>query len=318
MEGKLLEPQFISTEAISEDFPYGCRFAYEDNRLESSLQKRGILTPLLVKRSPSGKSNIVAGHKRWLWAQRTKQDQFPAILIEEEVSERELFILSLYSNWNQSFPELDRMRAIGKAHTVFGLSKDEILEEVLPPLGLVPIRAVLEEYLSVAGLASEIHKMIFEQKIPFKAAARLKGFSHDEQLFLSGILYEVYLTTNQLALIAEWLIDLKKMKNTTLRDIFSEVGLERILQDRNLNPRRRGEKVFEFFHTIRFPKLTEEERRFASLKRQSEREEEIILERPQGVEGEGILFRARLKNRESLNRILAFLERQRSSIESFL
>jgi len=308
----------ISPEEIAKNYPYGFRFDYRDPLLEASLETRGILTPILV--APYRRMVVlIAGHKRFFHAVRKKLKKMPAIFVKAGFSEKELFLLSVYSNWNQNMPDLDRMKAIGTAEKDFKLTSEEVRDEILPALGLSPRDGILEEYRRVGALSEKIHSLLGEKKLPFRGAASLEKFSLSEQSFLAGSVFkQIHLTTNQIILISGWLSDLKKIRKCVLEELFQEEALKDVLKNSNTDPRTRGEMLFEVLRALRFPRLSEEEKSFRRLKSKIEEEEEIRLERPEGFEAEGVFLHARLRDRKKASRVLDFLESHRSILESYL
>ena len=308
----------IATEEISKQYLYGARFDYRDLPLETSLEERGILVPLLMKRVEK-KSVLVAGHKRLFYARQRKWKKVPAHFISEKFTEKECFLLSVYSNWNQHFSELDRLEVVRKAERTFRFSHEEMRTTLLPALGIPANAGSLEGYRRVAELASEIHTLIHERRIPFRGASSLRRFSRQEQLFLAkSVFKQMHLTTNQLILISEWLSDLKKLKKTILEELFKEKELQVMFLNSKGDPGSRGDRLFEIVRMLRFPRLSEGDKSFRRLKGQIESFEGMRLERPGSSEEEGVLLRARLKDREGVKRVLNFLESHRGALESLL
>ena len=312
------EFELISVGAISKERPYGFRFEENDPCLEASFEKRGILCPVLLRPSGDGSAVLVSGHRRLVFARRKSLERVPAAWVREDLSEREFFLLAVYSNWNQNFSELDRMTVLQKAEAVFGFSEEEILEEIFPALGLSPSRGVLEEYRRTAGLAPEIHRLVFQGRLPFRGLSGLRRFSREEQAFLAREVFEkAHLTANQVRLTAEWVFDLRKIKKCSLEALLQAVEFLEIFKPSETDARGRGERFFERVRSLRFPRLTEAESKFRRLQSRLAGEG-IQIERPENFEAEGFLLRGRLKNRESLERILRFLETHRSRLESLL
>ena len=318
LAGQVLSGQILKDLSRQEVVPFGFRFDDRDAALEASLEKRGILFPLLLKPGKKGgEAAVISGHKRFAWALRKKLKAIPVQFVREKFSDKEFFLLSLYSNWNQNFPELDRMRALEKAEKDFHFKAAEIQEQILPALGLVSAGA-LESHRRIAGLTGGIHRLIHGKKLPFQAAASLSRFAEAEQKFLAGSVFNsLHLTSNQLLLIADWLTALKKIKKTTLEALAGEKSIRDVLEHPKMDERTRGERFFAAVYALRFPALEKAGKKFAHLKGQLEKIEGVRLERPEGFESEGLSLRARLKDRESVDRILRFLQTQSGPFEKF-
>ena len=315
MEGQILK-DWTPLEQISGESPYGLRFDYEDPALKSAIERKGILVPLFLSPVSDEKTVVVSGHKRFNYARKKNLREVPSYLILEKLTEKELFLISLYSNWNQNFSDLDRMEAIRKAEKNFHFTPEEILSEVLPALGLPAAKAVLQDYRETAELAAEIQQLIFQGRLPFRGASSLRIFSPAEQILLGREIFsKIHLTTNQLIRTAEWLSDLKKSKKTSLDRITGNESIQKAFAANKEDLRAKGEKIFSAVRNLRFPGIAGEEERFLSVKKKFEEIKEIRFERPQGFELPGLLLHAHLKNREGFERILKFLETHRSSID---
>ncbi len=314
-----LPVELILIEEIAEAARYGTRFDYEDAALEGSLEKRGILFPLLLTRRLEEKAEVISGHRRLFYARRKPEKRVPVTFVEEEFSEKELFLLSLYSNWGQTFAELDRMETLLKAEKVFSFDREEIRQEICPALGIDEKGVSLEEYRGAGKLVCEIHGLIQKKRLPFRGASSLNRFSREEQGLLARQVFEgMHLTTNQLLLLSEWIDDLKRARKVSLETLLGEASFRKVLENCKPDPRTRGERFLRAVRTLRSPRLSEREESFDRLKERAKLPEEIQLERPESFEAEGILLRARLKNRESLVRLLRFLEDQGPFLNSFL
>ena len=313
-----LTRNLITLASVSQEIPYGLRFEYEDRWLATSVEKRGMLLPVLLIRE-GNRLTAVSGHRRFLLALRKGWEDIPAVVIEESFTEKERFLLSLYSNWNQRFSELDQMVALRKAEKDFGFNAQGLEEEVLPVLGVSPARGVLEEYGAVANLPEEIHHLIHKRQIPFRGSSSLTRFSQAEVLTLAtSVLSQIHLTANQLILVTEWLGDLMRLKKARLEDLLKAEGLADALCRDEMDRRSRGERFFRALRSLRFPKISDAERRFERLKARFSDSREIHLDPPEGFETQGLTLRARLKDGEGVTRVLSFLEKHRGTLEGFL
>ena len=316
MEAKSFK--LIPVSQIGEEAPYGFRFKEEDLLLESSLAKRGMLFPALLI-SQGSRFVVVSGHKRLFYARRLQWKEIPAILILDPWNPKELFLLSLYSNWNEKFSELDQMLALRKAREEFGFSPKELQEDVLPVLGLAPSRSLLERYRAVSKLAKELQSLIHERRIPFQDANSLSRFSQDEQTLLARSVFNgIHLTSNQLRLISEWLADLKKIRNSSLEALLKEEPLAGILSHTRMDARTRGERFFSALRALRFPRVSEAKAAFERFKSRMGSSEEIQWEPPEGLESEGLFLRARFRKKDAVARVIQFLENHQKTLESYL
>jgi hypothetical protein len=313
------DSRLIPVSCLDRDYSFGFRYEYRDKLLEASLDKRGLIFPLFaVGETEDPKLRIVSGYKRLHWAQRKKTEKIPVTFIDKKFNEKELFLLSLVSNWNQITSDLDRMTALHKASKDLGFSFGELQKEIAPLLGLPSGQRLVEEYLKVAELGPEIHRLIWQGKLSFRGVSAFSRFPKEDEKALVEVLGKMHLTSNQWAQAAGWLSDLKKIRRALLQNILSEKTIQEIIRHPKMDERTRGERFFEAVRSLRFPRLSREEKSFRRFKSRLSNLEEIQLDRPEGLEAEGVLLRAKIKDRESLGRVVQFLEHHRGSLESFL
>lgn len=305
----------IPLDEISQEFPYGLRFDYRDDRLRASLKRRGMLFPLLLSRGRQQDPwTVVSGHKRFVAAVDLGLKDAPAFLLEEALSPRDLFILSLYSNQGQSFADLDRMMILSKAGKDFSIQ--ELKEEIWPFLGISAHQA--EECKQISGLTGQIHLLAHQKKLPFHGAGSLSRFTKAEQIFLAENLFQdMHLTSNQLMQVSEWLKDLQKSKKMEISKILAEENLSKILYHSKMDPRTRGERFFEALRSERFPRLSQKEKEFQKLKAKLEDSKEVKLQRPEGFEAQGLILRTHLK-KKGIAKIVHYLEDHQAILEDFL
>ena len=315
MDSQLLSER-LGFQEIENETPYATRYDFGDSLLESSLDKQGILFPLLLSQKDGKRGVLVSGHKRFFMARKKGLDKIPVTWAGENFSERELLLLSLYSNWGQRLNELDQMTAIRKAQRDFRFTEESILTEIMPALGLPSSRGILDDYAQVAGLAPEIHQLIQNKNIPFRGASGLSRFSNAEQNLLANVLERVYLTSNQLSKTAEWIFDIKKGKKTTLESVLQKETLKEALENPRTDLRTKGDNFFRAVRFLRFPRLTQEVGKLQKIKSKVEENKDFLLTWPEGLEKKEILVTARLHGRGDLRRVLAFLETNRSFLES--
>ena len=260
---------------------------------------------------------IVSGHKRLLAAGAAGLQEIPAFEILEAPNSADLYLLALFSNWNQAMSDLDRAWAVKRAVLDFHFDEKTVLEDLLPALGLAPQRHFLEESLEVAGLEAVVLQAIGAGKIPFRGARMLGRFSKSDQRdFTLFIAERAALTTNQLLRTGEWLYDLIKIKGGTLKNLLNSCGLEAILAAPSRDRRQMAEKFYTALRALRFPDLVQKEKEFESIAGRIEEDRSFSLEPPAFFEGEGLTLRARLASPAALDKLAAVLERKRKLFNS--
>lgn len=304
----------IPLNEINSVFPYRVRYRLEDSKLEESVRAEGILEPLVLDR----KKHILAGHKRYVIAQEQGIQHLPCRIFEKELDHTDGYLTALLLNWNQVWTELDCVYAVRKAAKDFRLSADQIKTDILPLLGLAREEPVLEEYLSAGALNPAILHQVDAGKVPFRGIYRFNFFEADEQLYFAEKIFETCaLTSNQLKLTGEWLLDLKRKTRKKVMEILEAENAFGFLKEANPDRKQKGEKFFAVLRAMRFPRLVDQEKLFQSaIEPLKQAEKRISIEPMPYFEDEGYTLRIRVRRREDIQEVLRKLDENRGLLNS--
>jgi hypothetical protein len=309
------DPKILKICKFAKGMPYGFRYRLADPRLQTSIRKLGILTPLVVTNDE--RPVVITGHKRLYVARVLKMKEVP-VLVAEKMDPKDAFFSNLVSNWKQGCSEMDRARALGMAAREFHFKDNEILSEVMPLLGLPEDRALLEFYQKADHFPPSFKDLVEDGPLPLRGVLPFLKFSEDDQdYFAKAIGSKVSLTSSQLIQSGEWLSDIMKSTGKCLLDVFKEHKVLAKLHRRGMDSRTKADRFFARVKRLRFPGYslyleTFEERR-ADILRDAK---EFRLEPVQGFEEPGFELHARVKTPAELDRLLQKLTMKRSSLNS--
>ncbi len=288
--------------------PFCYRYRLEDQDLEKSIRRCGILNPLVARRE-KGAIRMIAGHKRLYVACRLGMKRVPVIFIEKKISDPDAFQISLVSNWKQEISDMDRVVAIRKAIRDFRFRPERVRDTLLPLLGLPAEESFLEYYRKADALEDEIKNLLDRRQIPFKSCALLLRFSPaDQKAFARFLDRRAHLTSSQCLQSLEWLGDIVKRDETTLRDILRLKSFRAISEAKSLDPRQRGDLFLAEVRQRRFPGLTAFLKDFSTRSRKiTFRAKNLRIEPVASFEEPGIELHARLRNAADVDGILKLL-----------
>ncbi len=145
--------------------------AHED--LVASIRDRGVLQPLLVRRSGDG-FELIAGERRWRAATEAGVSEIPVLV--KEASDHEALELALIENLQRedldAIEEAEGYRALADK---FGLTQDEIAAKVNKS------RAAVANSLRLLGLPSEVRKFLTEKLVSAGHAKVLLGLAIEQE-----------------------------------------------------------------------------------------------------------------------------------------
>lgn len=130
--------------------------------LTASIKEKGVLEPLLVKPTPSGRWKIIAGERRWRAGTAAGLTEVPCI--EMDVDESEVAEIALIENMQRKdltpWEEADGLRALCER---FGYTHEEVAKKVGKS------RSTVTEALSIAAIPAEIREICRDSEISSKS-----------------------------------------------------------------------------------------------------------------------------------------------------
>ena len=185
------DDQYINQQ-ITRDHPYQVLDNDEMNSLIESVQKQGIMTPLIVRplEGSTDEYEIISGHRRFRAAQKAGLLEVPAFI--RPVSRDEAAIMVVDSNLHREhlLPSEKafayKLKAEALKHQ--GQRTDLTSEQLAPKLSTELIaekegtsKDTVKRYIRLTKLIPDILKMVDEQRIAFSVGVELSYLTEYEQ-----------------------------------------------------------------------------------------------------------------------------------------
>lgn len=173
MEARGGAPQEIATDLIDAN-PYQPRVAFDPEKLAElveSVRQHGVLQPVLLRRMPEGRYQLIAGERRVRAAREAGLRTVPALV--RECPERDMLEVALIENLQrEDINPVEAAHAYTRLATDFGMTQEEIARRVgrsRPAVAnTVRLLALPEPVLEslAAGEISEAHARAILQAAP--------------------------------------------------------------------------------------------------------------------------------------------------------
>ena len=99
------------------------------NELASSIEKQGVMQPIVVRKINSGKYEIVAGERRWRATQIAGLESIPAIV--KNISDEAAIVMALIENiQREDLNAIDESRALIRLQNEFELTQQQVATAV--------------------------------------------------------------------------------------------------------------------------------------------------------------------------------------------
>ena len=235
--------------------PYTISFGFSLEALCASIEKAGVINPILVTRNETGRFDIVSGYRRILALRALRETKvlckdvtavFPSFF--------ERFLTNFYDNLSlRTFNDIEKALVLHKLQRY--LSGKEIVAEFMPLLSLPSHEDTLKFYLELITLEEELQLAIAKKEISVKAAKALMEFDLSSQKILFQWVNALRFNLNQQVKLFEYAQDIGRREGRTITQVLSEESFLLILNDARLNTPQKAKKVLETLRVRRYPRL---------------------------------------------------------------
>lgn len=190
--------------------------------LSQSIKENGILQPLVLRKSPNGSYEIIAGERRWRAAQMAGQHEVPAII--KNMDDKTTLQMSLIENiQREDLNPIEEAEAYSRLMEEFSLTQQQVAEKVGKE------RATVANSLRLLGLAPAVREMLVKKEISQGHAKVLLAVTDSQrQTELARRAVKANLSVRKL----EKLVSSKKEKAS-----FEEFSPAGVLSDDNIKSR---------------------------------------------------------------------------------
>lgn len=174
--GQSDELKEIDIELI-EPNPEQPRTFFDESRLEElaqSIRVNGLVQPLLVRKVPGGRFQLVAGERRWRASQRAGLHKVTAVV--RDISNEQLLPLALIENiQRQELNPIEEALAYQRLIEEYGLTQEELARQVGKD------RSSIANMLRLLRLPEEIQRLLEEGRLTMGHARALLGLETEAE-----------------------------------------------------------------------------------------------------------------------------------------
>ena len=235
--------------SISDLIPnkYQPRKIFDENNLNdltSSIKERGILQPIIVRKSNNNKSKyeIIAGERRWLAAQRAGMHKVPVIITEaDDLKSLEFSIVENIQRHDLN--PLEEAQGYKRLIDEFSYDQDKVSKFIGKS------RTHITNTLRLLALPNDVIKLIEAQKLTAGHAKILVGLENAS--FIANKIIEKKLSVRQAENFVKIFKNKKKkhnnIKDSNIKDleisVSNKVGINVLIQNKKNN---KGKISFEY------------------------------------------------------------------------
>lgn len=174
------------------------------NELASSIEKQGVMQPIVVRKIDSGKYEIVAGERRWRATQIAGLETIPAIV--RDISDEAAIVMALIENiQREDLNAIEESRALIRLQNEFELTQQQVASAVGKS------RSAVTNLMRLASLEPAVQSQLEQGRIELGHAKCLLAVTGGLQISLAKDVAEKGLSVRQ----TENLIKQLRSKNNT-------------------------------------------------------------------------------------------------------
>ena len=281
---------------------YLFRYERDSGVVEESIRKVGLINPVILKKSLDADEtySVICGYQRIMAYQKLGQVSIEAKVIDG-LDDEEVLLLVLHDNlFSRGFNEIEKAIALKKFLDI-GYSYDRLMAEIAPLVEIPPNRNVIDKYLSVLRLDSEIKQSVARSELELEKAFLLISLDGVERDVVYRFLFRESITNiNEAKETMRNLLDLKLIKQLEIDELLSTSEISHIISDSKSNKRQKGEKICRLIKSMRYPAISMKEDEFDKTCRDMRLDNDVRINHSRYFEGDEIRVTLKASNEEKL------------------
>ena len=281
----------------------------------SSIEQDGIRLPLLVQSVEDSKFRLIDGFKRLSWlksvqgksAEEYKQEQLPCLIIPAFVCLRDVAKIRLetLSADRTSFSGIHLCRVLNLLSKE-GFSKNEIAFHVFPSIGLVSSVRLAGQLLDLQKklVASEIHAESFlpesMMSMGYEDLLPLLKFSSSDFPSVVSLAEKMEVKGKKWRNLLQVLDEVARLQQKTAAEILQYLEIQKILEDSNLQGPVRYRLLKQQLDALRYPELSEMQKKFEQVHKRLKLPHRIKLESDQYFENDELALKMKVRSVDEL------------------
>ncbi len=224
--------------------------------LLKSIEEIGVIHPVIL--TPiDNRFRIVCGHRRVKISSQLQINEIPARILDLAPNDESMLMLNLSENqFHHHYTDIEKGVILFKLSEA-NVTEIRIIEKYMPMLGLEKSKKLLEDHLSTNKFVSSLRILLHEMKVPLRVFSVF--FNWDKESILAAEQFFSVLRPG----VNKWRDLLELIEEISTRDeispvtLFELAELKSVLNQNDLAPNVRYERIRQTLHFKRFPILND-------------------------------------------------------------
>jgi hypothetical protein len=224
--------------------------------LKQSIEEIGVIHPVTLV--PLGNDfRIVCGHKRIKIVSQLKIKEIPARILSPATDEEAMLILNLSENqFLHQYSDIEKGLILSKLYTV-KILEIRIIEKYMPMLGLEKSKKLLDDHLKANQLLLGLKTLLHEMNVPLRTFSVFFNWNTKSAMAAERFFSALRPGANKWRDLLEWVEEISTRDEITPLDLFELPELQSVLNQNDLAPNVRYDRIRQILHSRRYPILSD-------------------------------------------------------------
>ncbi|MFC1546566.1 ParB N-terminal domain-containing protein [bacterium] len=261
--------EYINLDDINiQDNTYIVSYPLEDEHTTISIQKTHVQNPITIEKV-NDKYVVINGIRRVTACRKLGLKQIPAYMpgYHEDDKIKKNFLDALFENgshriWNS----IEKALIVKKITSEIKLDQNDF-RQICSFIKIAENDYALNILLKLSKTSDEIKSAVITGELHINSAVLLTSFTRTERDTILGILKSLHTNINMnKELIRFFLEIMRRDKFGTINDLLKESGLAEIIDDQDIQYKRKYEMICSILKKKRYPELSKKEADFNDFK----------------------------------------------------
>ena len=298
--------QQLSIQQLNQaDDSYRVSFSPHITELKQSIEKVGLIQPLIVRHTQDGTYQVICGFKRLLALQEIGNEKVACLVYEaNELTPEKALLMSIHDNAGRLLSIVEKSIVLNKVSQFTGLQEHEAVDNILPLLGEMPSYKIYHQLVSLMQLTEAMKKYAIESNISLSAAGRISEFTPATQQALLTVLSQLKTSSAKLNELLTLIREISARDGMSVEEILNRYRLLEMVADETTSSSEKVEALRQALRGIRLPQLTERQQRLTRMISDLELPEQAKLHADPYFENEKMKLEYQFSHPEELDELI--------------
>ena len=224
--------------------------------LKQSIEEIGVIHPVTLVPLGNG-FRIVCGHKRIKIVSQLKIKEIPARILDLAPSDETMLMLNLSENQlHHHYSDIEKGLILFKLSEA-RVPEIRIIEKYMPMLGLEKSKKLLDDHLKANQLVLGLKTLLHELNVPVRIFSVLFNWNTESAMAAERFFSVLRPGVNKWRDLLEWIDEISTRDEITPSDLFELPELQSVLNQNDLAPNVRYDRIRQILHSRRYPILSD-------------------------------------------------------------